>query len=453
MTRPLEAPAALEGAFIERVDRPWPGLYAFSLALSGKRLVLALLVGQPGRGARLALMPERPKGEPADGEVRGLREKLEGGRIQRTSSTKGALGFEVLRGEVRFVVQAMSEGLSCVAPPADGAAIEGEAWSPAQLAEAVSETEAVVAAHRASLTEATRLAATAMLRRTRQRIERRVEAVERDLLAVEQAEQKAQQAALFVPQAAKARQGQTSLVATDWSTGEAREITFPLDPAKPPKAQLDAVFDRAKRLREGAARASRRREEAQLAVLLIDELLSSMSAFTDAQAIEQALSALGRQLPGDVRLVARQRPAERKPSGGVKARPFRRYESSSGAAILVGRDALSNDELTTAIARPGDLWLHARGTGGAHVVVSGWSREREDPQTLLDAATLAAHFSELRDEAVVEVIHTERRYVRKRRGSAPGQVEIMRERVLALRLEPERLARLLATADRDVSLG
>jgi predicted ribosome quality control (RQC) complex YloA/Tae2 family protein len=62
---------------------------------------------------------------------------------------------------------------------------------------------------------------------------------------------------------------------------------------------------------------------------------------------------------------------------------------------------------------------------------------------LLDAATLAAHFSDARGESVVDVQHAERRHVRKPRGSAPGAVVVDRERVLVLRLEPARLARLL----------
>ena len=116
----------------------------------------------------------------------------------------------------------------------------------------------------------------------------------------------------------------------------------------------------------------------------------------------------------------------------------------------MGRDAPSNDALTVRVARPGDLWLHARGSAGAHVVVPGWSKEGGgDVEALLDAATLAAHFSDQRGEALAEVVYGDRRYVRKRRGSPPGQVELTRERVLAVRVEPARLARLLASADRD----
>jgi predicted ribosome quality control (RQC) complex YloA/Tae2 family protein len=61
----------------------------------------------------------------------------------------------------------------------------------------------------------------------------------------------------------------------------------------------------------------------------------------------------------------------------------------------------------------------------------------------LDAATLAVHFSDLRGEAIVDVLYTPRRFVRKRKGSPVGSVTLGSEKVIALRAEPARLQRLL----------
>jgi predicted ribosome quality control (RQC) complex YloA/Tae2 family protein len=62
---------------------------------------------------------------------------------------------------------------------------------------------------------------------------------------------------------------------------------------------------------------------------------------------------------------------------------------------------------------------------------------------LIDAAHLAAHFSDARDEDLVEVEYTSRRYVRKPRGSEPGLVVVTREKVLVLRRSEIVLRRLL----------
>jgi predicted ribosome quality control (RQC) complex YloA/Tae2 family protein len=112
--------------------------------------------------------------------------------------------------------------------------------------------------------------------------------------------------------------------------------------------------------------------------------------------------------------------------------------------ILVGKGADDNDRLTIEHARPHDLWLHARDDAGAHVVVPLERGEACPPELLCDAATLAAHFSQARGQARVDVLYTERRYVRKPRKIGPGKVVLLREKVFRLHLEPARLKRLLA---------
>jgi predicted ribosome quality control (RQC) complex YloA/Tae2 family protein len=81
-------------------------------------------------------------------------------------------------------------------------------------------------------------------------------------------------------------------------------------------------------------------------------------------------------------------------------------------------------------------------------VIVPLEKSRVCPSDLLvDAAHLAAHFSGARGEGVVEVQHVPRRHLRKPRGSAPGLVVVDREKVTVLRVEPDRLARLLAAED------
>jgi predicted ribosome quality control (RQC) complex YloA/Tae2 family protein len=113
----------------------------------------------------------------------------------------------------------------------------------------------------------------------------------------------------------------------------------------------------------------------------------------------------------------------------------------------VGRNARHNDTLTFHVARGNDLWLHARGQTGSHVVVPAFPPDGSDNETLLDAAELARHFSAARDEPVAEVSATSCKYVR-RAGKAPGAVTYSQERTIQLRREPGRLARLLATERR-----
>ena len=80
---------------------------------------------------------------------------------------------------------------------------------------------------------------------------------------------------------------------------------------------------------------------------------------------------------------------------------------------------------------------------GAHVVVPLSKGRSCSAETLVDAATLAAHFSDLRGEAIVDVLYTPRRFVHKRKGSPVGSVTLGSEKVIAVRMEVERLKRLL----------
>lgn len=104
----------------------------------------------------------------------------------------------------------------------------------------------------------------------------------------------------------------------------------------------------------------------------------------------------------------------------------RRYLSSDGWTIWVGRNSRQNDWLTLRFARPDDWWFHTKDIPGTHVLArppEGWPAEDPPPgATLREAAALAAFFSRARHSANVPVDYTRRRYVRRIRGAGPGQV-------------------------------
>ena len=108
------------------------------------------------------------------------------------------------------------------------------------------------------------------------------------------------------------------------------------------------------------------------------------------------------------------------------ARPFRTYRSSGGLEIWVGRGASSNDALTFHESSPRDVWLHARDSAGAHVVLRWTSDDAPPSRDLEEAAVLAAWHSKSRGSGLVPVDWTRRKYVRKARGGPPGQVLVQR---------------------------
>ncbi|HHO81396.1 MAG TPA: DUF814 domain-containing protein, partial [Bacillaceae bacterium] len=112
--------------------------------------------------------------------------------------------------------------------------------------------------------------------------------------------------------------------------------------------------------------------------------------------------------------------------------------------IWVGRNNAQNDALTFRLADRRDVWLHARGIPGAHVVVRS---PAPDPTTLEEAALLAAYFSTGRDSGSVAVDVTEVRSVRKPRGARPGFVTYRNEKALHVHSDVERVRRLLERSE------
>ena len=104
----------------------------------------------------------------------------------------------------------------------------------------------------------------------------------------------------------------------------------------------------------------------------------------------------------------------------------RRYISSDGLEILVGRAAHDNDHLTFKVAKPNDLWLHASDYGGSHVVIRNPTRKDIPHRTIIEAAQLAAHFSQARKDPKVDVHYTQRKFISKPKGARPGLVRMSR---------------------------
>jgi len=116
--------------------------------------------------------------------------------------------------------------------------------------------------------------------------------------------------------------------------------------------------------------------------------------------------------------------------------PFRRYRTSGGREGPVGRNRQANDELTFHHSSPSDVWLHARGTAGSHVILRWPDPEANPPaRDLTEAAVLAALHSRARTSGTVAVDWTRRKYVRKPRKAPPGLVAP--ERVRTLFVEPD----------------
>jgi predicted ribosome quality control (RQC) complex YloA/Tae2 family protein len=117
----------------------------------------------------------------------------------------------------------------------------------------------------------------------------------------------------------------------------------------------------------------------------------------------------------------------------VQVQGPRRFTSAEGYTILVGRNSRQNEHVTFDLAGSDDLWLHARGWPGSHVVIRSGGRPVSQ-ETVAQAAGLAAFYSKAQREAWVDVIVAERRRVRRPPGPRhPGMVAVDGEQVVRVR--------------------
>lgn len=109
--------------------------------------------------------------------------------------------------------------------------------------------------------------------------------------------------------------------------------------------------------------------------------------------------------------------------------PYREF-LVNGYQIWVGKDAMSNDELTLHYAQKNDIWLHAKDVSGSHVIIKMQKGKVLPNEILQHAAELAAYYSKNRHQSDVPVIYTEKKFVRKSKGLPPGKVIVERENII-----------------------
>ncbi len=209
---------------------------------------------------------------------------------------------------------------------------------------------------------------------------------------------------------------------------EVAPLAIALEPAQTPLENAQTYFQRYQKAKRAHAAGPARlaklaRDEALLEQLATDLLLAE--SWPEIDEVTDALRSAGYLRE------TRQQPRQRARSGP-------RRLVCAGYVIWLGRNMRQNAAILSRHSHPSDLWLHARGAPGAHVVIR--DDGRKIPESLVEkAARLAAHYSARRGDASVEVDITERRHVRPIKGGAPGQVRCTGERTLRVVPQDESL--------------
>lgn len=222
--------------------------------------------------------------------------------------------------------------------------------------------------------------------------------------------------------------GSDHIELTDYFDDTLPVITIPLDAMKSSRENMDEYFRKHRKFLAAQRELKPRIEQAERGVDRLRQELKDIEQGTWTPPV----------IPTRLNLTFNKDHG----AGDQRRGPFRRFTSTDGFPIFVGRNARENDELTFDLAKSEDLWLHARGTPGSHVVVRLDKGTEPPPETLRDAATLALLYSDLKKSGKGEVMYTRRKWVKKAKGQAPGAVVVTQEKSLHVSLDKNRLEAL-----------
>lgn len=253
------------------------------------------------------------------------------------------------------------------------------------------------------------------------RLRRQERSLQRALLPAEELERLRLSGEWLLALAHEVRPDQTVL-RVPGAAPDGGELAISLDPALAPPALAQRYFHQYQRQQRGAKVVAARLERTRLRQRAIAEALALLAAAKTVAAVRR----IEQEAQEEGLIPASDRPPRRRPDD--QASGFDRHVIG-GVTVLVGQSRRGNDQVTFREARPHDLWLHARGVPGAHVVIRAPGPSVPE-RVLQAAAALAAGASAARHAASVAVDYTQRRHVRRIKGAPPGLVTYRQERTL-----------------------
>lgn len=244
-----------------------------------------------------------------------------------------------------------------------------------------------------------------LLEKKRKKILKKRLAIEGDLTKLESNTQLHLYGELILSNMHLIKQGDTILECLNWYSPECPQIQIKLDPSLSPVENSEHYFKLSKKAKRGIPLLQQRLKD-------VDEELSLCELEMQAVQSGEPLT-----IYNDVESTAPTTSAPRK-------------FNYRGYTILSGRNPIQNDELSLKIAAREDLWFHARGVPGSHVILRKKGNEKIPAEIIVRAATIAAWYSKGRNSSKAAVSMTLAKNVSKKRGFPAGAVTLRTEQVL-----------------------
>jgi predicted ribosome quality control (RQC) complex YloA/Tae2 family protein len=247
----------------------------------------------------------------------------------------------------------------------------------------------------------------------RNRTARKLENQKKELLATADRDALRIQGELITANLYRMERGQTKLVAENYYDPELRTIEIPLNPTLSPQQNAAKYFKDYNKAKNAEIYLTEQIQKGQVELEYLSSILDELSR---AETEKDLTEIRGELISGGYL-----RNTDKKKKMKVQPSKPMEFRSSTGLRIRVGRNNTQNDALTLKSAFKSDLWLHTQKIHGSHVIVS-CEGQAPDQDTVLEAAKLAAYYSQARESQNVPVDFTIVKHVKKPVGAKPGMV-------------------------------
>ena len=244
---------------------------------------------------------------------------------------------------------------------------------------------------------------------------------------------------LLVANYSRLRKGMRQIEARDYLQDPPHSILIPLDEARDPAGNVEKYYKKYKKAKRGLGMTAERITETEREIAYLDSVLFQIEDAADSGELEE----IRKELEEERILAApqKQRAAKEKKE---KTIPIRRFRSSDGQEIFCGKSNMGNDYLLRTMARGNDLWFHAQGLPGSHVLLRV-GREEPRLETIAEAATIAAFYSRGRGSTRMPVDYTAAKNVHRPKRTRPGLVTYSQQKTIRVMPDKEKVQKLLVS--------
>lgn len=256
---------------------------------------------------------------------------------------------------------------------------------------------------------------TKLLNNNIERISRKLSILERTIRDAQNREEYKIKGDLLTANIYRMSEGMKEIEVENFYEPDCPSVKIALDPSLSPSMNAQRYYKKYNKAKTALIEASKQAETARADLEYLEStlaLVDQSETVADINAVKDELGTLG--------YISR-RTKQIKKRGTEKSKPLH-FVSSDGFDIYVGKNNTQNDYLTLKFANTSDLWFHTKDIHGSHTIIKLGIDKEIPRRTILEAASIAAYYSQARESAQVPVDYTVIKNVKKPNGAKPGMV-------------------------------